>query len=271
MAELLSKDGTRISFDVEGSGPVVILVAGPMQYRATDPVMTPGLVRMLAPSFTVINYDRRGRGQSSDTYPYAVAREVEDLEALIDEAGGEAYIFGVSSGGVLALEAASRMPRKVKGVALYSPPINLDKSSDAYRFDHMQMVVLAAQGRVSDMLTDYLREVGLSDDAIDGFKASPSWPAFAAVGLTIAHDYRIISDARTTDRPPTHWQNAIMPVLVLDGDRSYPFVSAGSDWVASSLHNAQRMTLADQGHDYDPNALAALLTVFFQLGSVVVH
>lgn len=270
MAQVISKDGVSIGFDRLGSGPVVILVAGATQYRAVDPVVAPVLVAQLSQQFTVITYDRRGRGESSDKWPYAVAREVEDIEALMDAAGGEAFLFGVSSGAVLALEAAAAMPRKVKAVALYEPPIDPSRSASAYRYEHMQMAALAAEGQAEAMMSDFLSGF-MPREALEQFKQSPAWPAFAAVGLTIEHDYRLLADARANDTPPEHWQNAIMPVLVLNGDQSFPFMAAGADWVASGLHNAERLTLADQGHNFDPRLLGPLLTVFFQMGTVQVH
>lgn len=271
MSQVTSKDGVTIGYDVTGSGPAVILVAGATQYRAVDQTVTPALVALLAQHFTVINYDRRGRGESSDKWPYAVAREVEDIAALLDIVGGEAFVFGMSSGAVLALEAAAAMPRKIKGLALYEPPIDPGRSSNAYRYEHMQMAVRAAEGRGAEMMSDFLLGVGMNEKQLEGFKQSPAWPAFASVGLTIEHDYRILADARASDTPPERWQNAIMPVLILDGDKSFPFMAAGADWVASGLHNAERITLADQSHEYDPILLAPVLTVFFQRGSVQVH
>lgn len=271
MPQVTSQDGVTIGYDVTGSGPALILVAGATQYRAVDQTITPALIKLLAPSFTVINYDRRGRGESTDKWPYAVAREVEDIAALIEAAGGEAFVFGMSSGAVLALEAAAAMPRKVKGLVLYEPPIDTGRSSETYRYEHMQMAVQAAQGRGAEMMGDFLLGIGMPREALEGFKQSPGWPAFASVGLTIEHDYRILADARAGDAPPERWQNAIMPVLVLNGDKSFPFMAAGADWVASTLHNVERVTLADQSHEYDPNVLAPVLKVFFERGSVQVH
>jgi pimeloyl-ACP methyl ester carboxylesterase len=271
LPQVTSKDGVTIGYDIVGEGPAVILVAGATQYRLVDQKVTPRLIAQLAENFTVINYDRRGRGESSDKWPYAVAREVEDIEALMEVVGGQAYLFGMSSGAVLALEAAAAMPRKVLGAALYEPPIDVKKSSDSYRYDHMQMAVLAAQGRAGDMMKDFLTGVGMSVEQIDGFMLSAAWPAFAAVGMSVEHDYRILSDARATDAPPERWQNAIMPVLILDGDQSYPFMKSGADWVASGLHNAERITLADQSHEYDPDVLGPVLSIFYQLGTVQVH
>lgn len=271
MPEVISKDGTAIGYDREGSGPAVILVAGALQYRALDQRVMPALVRLLALHYTVVTYDRRGRGASGNTGPYAVAREVEDIAALLDAVGGEAFVFGMSSGAVLALEAAAAMPRRIKALALYEPPIDPDWSSQSYQDDHAQMAALAEAGQADEMMSIFLTGVGMSEAALQAFKQSPAWPAYRAVGLTIEHDYRILADARKSRNPPDHWQNAIMPVLIMDGDRSYPFMAAGADWVAAGLHNAERITLADQGHEADPQVLAPVLCVFWERGTVAVH
>src|SRR5919108_26962 len=123
MKTVTSKDSTIIAFDQLGQGPTVIFVDGALQYRAFDQGMAP-LADLLAPHFTVIHYDRRGRGDSTDTQPYALAREIEDIEALIDEAGGSAFLYGISSGAALALEAAIKLGDKVKKLAMYEAPYN---------------------------------------------------------------------------------------------------------------------------------------------------
>src|SRR5262245_61970387 len=126
MNKVTSKDGTPIAYDRLGDGPPVILVAGALGVRS-HPIVAQ-LADRLAPHFTVFNYDRRGKGDSGDTPPYAVEREIEDIDALIDEAGGSAYLYGLSSGAVLALEAANRLPNKVKKLAMYEPPFIVDNT-----------------------------------------------------------------------------------------------------------------------------------------------
>src|SRR5512140_3099462 len=127
MKKLTSSDGTQIAYDVQGAGPAVILVDGALCYRSFGPMQR--LSELLAPRFTVYTYDRRGRGDSSDTKPYALEREIEDIEALIKEAGGSAYVFGTSSGGALALEAALQLGKKIKKLAMWEPPYNSDKAA----------------------------------------------------------------------------------------------------------------------------------------------
>ena len=128
MKTVRSKDGTVIAYDQLGEGPVVILVAGALQYRAFDQGMKQ-LAELLSKHFTVINYDRRGRGDSTDTQPYALDREIEDIEALIDATGGSASLYGISSGGALAMEAALKLGDKVKKLAIYEVPYNSDPAA----------------------------------------------------------------------------------------------------------------------------------------------
>jgi pimeloyl-ACP methyl ester carboxylesterase len=128
MRKVTSKDGTTIAFDQSGEGAAIILVGGAIQHRAIDPG-TAQLAALLAQHFTVFHYDRRGRGDSGDTQPYAVEREIEDLEALINEAGGSAFVYGMSSGVALALEAAIKLGDKIKKLAMYEAPYNSDDTA----------------------------------------------------------------------------------------------------------------------------------------------
>lgn len=127
-----SSDGTTIVFDQYGEGPTIILVGGALQHRAIDP-QTAYLAKLLAEDFTVIHYDRRGRGDSGDTAPYTVEREIEDLEALLNESGGSAFVFGMSSGGVLALDAAAQ-GLAISKLALYEPPFVVNDNRPPARY-----------------------------------------------------------------------------------------------------------------------------------------
>src|SRR5688572_10047699 len=142
-----SKDGTAIAFEKSGEGPAVVLVAGALSDRS----MNAPLATRLAGRFTVINYDRRGKGASGDTQPYAVEREVEDLEALIEKSGGTACLYGISSGAVLALEASARLPAKVRKLVLYEPPFVVDASRSPVPQDFVKRVTaMVAEGRRGD-------------------------------------------------------------------------------------------------------------------------
>lgn len=262
MPTITSKDGTVIGYDSRGSGPAIVLVAGATQYRAVDNT-TPAMIDLLADRFTVLNFDRRGRGESGDTGPYAVAREVDDIAALIDVAGGRAGLFGMSSGAVLALEAAAALPEKVTGVVMYEPPIDPEQSSETSWREHAEMAALAETGDAAGMMVKFMTGVGMPPEAVEGFRQSPAWPPYEAVGLTLEHDYRILAEATDGNRAPERWQRAKMPVLVVDGDASFPFMKAGADWVAAALPNATRRTLAGQSHEFDPKVLGPVLAEFF--------
>ena len=261
MPTVTSKDGTTIGYDSKGSGPALVLVAGATQYRAVDQT-TPVMADVLANQFTVINYDRRGRGESGDTAPYAVAREIEDIEALIDARGGRAALFGMSSGAVLALEAAAALGDKVTGLVMYEPPIDVEQSSETSWKEHAEMAALAAEGRAGDMMAKFMTGVGMPPEAVEGFRQSPAWPAYESVGLTLEHDYRVLAEATDGDRYPDRWAKARMPALVVDGDASFPFMKSGADWVANGLPNASRRTLPGQSHEYDPHVVGAVIAEF---------
>src|SRR6266487_5948545 len=150
MKKVQSADGTTIAFDQLGKGPAIILVGGALEQRAMDSE-TAQLAPLLAQHFTVFHYDRRGRGDSTDTQPYALEREIEDIEALIDEAGGEAFVFGISSGAALALEAAIKLPGKIKKLAMYEPPYFSDETVRQAWIDYRkQLKEVLAEGRQGD-------------------------------------------------------------------------------------------------------------------------
>lgn len=261
MPTVTSKDGAKISYDVKGKGPAIILVAGATQHRAVDQ-QTPVMAGALADRFSVINYDRRGRGESTDARPYAVAREIDDIAALIDTAGGSAMLYGMSSGCVLALEAAAALPNVTK-VLGYEPPVDpQEKEADA-RKGLADMEALAAIGQGEAMMEKFMSEVGMPPDQLAGFKQSPAWPAYASVGHTLAYDYRILAEAIAGDRLPERWQRIRVPVMIVNGDASYGFMGPGADYVAKAVPGARRLTLKGYGHDAPPDVLAPVLREFF--------
>ena len=261
MPKVISKDGTQIAYDLCGSGPLLICVAGATQHRAVDQEGTPALARLLSSHFTVLIHDRRGRGDSTDTRPASAQAEVDDIAALIAAHGGEARLFGMSSGAVLAVEAAAALGDKIKGLVLYEPPIDPARRARDYQDDHAEMAELARQGQAEEMMLAFLGAV-MPPDALEQFRQSPVWPAYAAIGLTLEYDYRILAAARQGGTPPARWSQIAAPALVLDGDRSFPFMKAGADWVASGLPGAQRRTLPGQDHGYDPEVMAPVIIEF---------
>src|SRR5215208_6004835 len=188
MRTVTSKDGTTIAFDQSGKGPVVILVDGALQYRAFDQGMTQ-LAELLAPHFTVIHYDRRGRGDSSDTKPYALEREIEDIEAIIGDIGGSACLYGISSGAALALEAALQLGDKVKKLAMYEAPYNDDAAArQGWKEYRQQLKEIVATGRAGDAVGRFMMLVGMPADQVEGMHQHPLWPLWEAVGLTLEYD-----------------------------------------------------------------------------------
>ena len=182
MNTVTSKDGTTIAFDRSGQGPALILVGGAIQHRAIDP-STARLAELLSPSFTVYHYDRRGRGDSGDTAPYAVEREIEDIDALIQDAGGTASLFGMSSGAVLAIEAAAH-GLAVSNLAMYEPPFIVDDSRPPLPDDYRQRLTeLLAKGDQADAVELFMTEgVGVPAEAVAPMRGMPFWSGLEAVG-----------------------------------------------------------------------------------------
>jgi pimeloyl-ACP methyl ester carboxylesterase len=261
MNQVKSNDGTVIAFDRSGQGPAVILVGGAFQYRAIDPP-TAQLAALLAQHFTVFHYDRRGRGESGDTQPYAVEREVEDLEALIHEAGGSAFVFGMSSGGVLALEAAARGLAITK-LAAYELPFNSgdEHARQAAERYTQQLAALLNEGRRGDAVALAMTTWGAPPEAIAGMRQAPIWPLFEAVAPTLAYDDAIMGDGSV---PTARLASITVPTLVMDGGASPAFMHNAAQATAHALPNGQRRTLEGQTHDVAPQVLAPVLVEFFQ-------
>jgi len=260
MKKVISKDGTSIAFDQYGAGPVVILVDGALGYRKHW--MNEQLAAHLAHHFTVINYDRRGHGDSGDTLPYAVEREIEDIDALIDAAGGAAYLYGLSSGAILALEAASKLPPKVKKLALYEPPFIIDDSRPPLPADYVEHLNdLIAQGRRGTAV-DYFMTAALliPEEYLEPMHSDPTWPEMEAIAHTIAYDGTFVRDFLAgKPLPAKRWLSATMPTFVIVGGNSEPFFHDGAKSLVSLLSDAQYRVLEGQDHGVAPEALAPLL------------
>jgi len=248
LSTTVSKDGTVIGYDKIGSGPAIILIAGATQYRAIDQ-QTPEVARLLAEAgFTVINYDRRGRGESGDTLPYAVAREVEDIAALIQVAGGKASLYGSSSGCALALEAAQAgLP--IDKLVLYEPPFVVDDSWATPPKDYFERLAeFRRAGDKAGALTYFFTaSIHMPPDQVEGMKNSPFWAMLEPVGHT------------TTQR----WNKVLQPALVVNGDASFPFMPAAADMVAKVV-GGERRTLPGQGHGPAPEAIAPVMVEFLR-------
>ena len=259
MNKVTSKDGTQIAFDRRGQGPAVILVDGALCYRSFGPM--PGLAELLAPHFTVYNYDRRGRGESGDAQAYSVRREIEDIEALIDEAGGEAFVFGTSSGGALALESAIQLGSKIMKLAMYEPPYNSSEEVRAAWKEYRQdLARLLAADRRGDAAALFMRSVGTPEDQVEGMRQAPIWPMFEAVAPTLAYDAAALGENRSV--PSQRAAQIASPTLVLNGT-VIPFMAVTAKELAESIPHAEHRTLEGQPHDVNLELLAPVLVEFF--------
>ena len=260
MNQVISKDGTVIAFDKSGEGPALILVGGAFQHRAIDP-RTAQLAALLAQHFTVFHYDRRGRGDSSDTQPYAALREIEDLDVLIKEAGGSAFVFGMSSGAVLAIEAAA-CGLAITKLALYEPPFNSgdENARQASENYTRHLTALLIEGRRGDAVALAMITWGAPAEAIAGMRQTPIWSLFESVAPTLAYDNAIMGDGSV---PTERLASLTVPTLVIDGGASPAFLQNAAQVVAHALPTAKLRTLEDQTHDVAPEVLAPVLEKFF--------
>ncbi|HEX6035831.1 MAG TPA: alpha/beta hydrolase [Anaerolineales bacterium] len=262
MKTVTSKDGTRIAFDQVGTGPVIILVDGALQYRAFDQGMAE-LANLLSPHFTVIHYDRRGRGDSTDMQPYALEREIEDIEALIDAVGGSASLYGISSGAALAMQAAMALPDRVKKLAMYEAPYNHDANTrKAWREYREQLSHLVAAGRGGDAVGLFMMLVGASSEDVKGMRRHPMWPLWEAVGLTLAYDAAALGEE--ADVPAEQAARVTMPALVMNGSASFPFMHTMAVALAKAMPKGKHQTLEGQTHEVTAEALAPVLVEFFK-------
>jgi pimeloyl-ACP methyl ester carboxylesterase len=257
-----SKDGTRIAFDRSGDGPALILVGGALSDRSG---WAP-LAKLLAPRVTVFSFDRRGRGDSDDTSPYSVEREIEDLEALIDEAGGAAFVHGQSSGAVLALEATARLAAKVRKLSLYEPPFIIDDSRPPPPQDYAKQIIdLVAAGRRGDAVAYFMTKVvGTPAQAVAQMRSAPTWPALETLAHTLTYDAAVLGDGMAgKPLPAQRWTSVKVPTLVMDGGASPAWIRNSARALADVLPNAQHRTLAGQTHAAAPDVLAPEIGRFF--------
>ena len=256
METVTSKDGTTIGFDRLGDGPPVVLVCGGSVSRMAD---VP-LANELSKDFTVFNYDRRGRGDSGDTPPYAIEREVEDIEAVMEAAGGSAHLWGSSSGAALALIAAEQ-GAPVDRLALWEPPfipegIPKPPSDQVEQYERM-----VAEGRRGDAVEYFMSKVvGLPAEMVAGARSQPWWGPTEALAHTLAYDARIMADY---DVPVERAGNVKVPTLVVAGGADMPFMRDTAQALADALPDGEVRLLDGQGHDVDMTVLAPVLKEFF--------
>ncbi len=280
MKTVTSKDGTIIAFEQTGKGPALILVVGAFNDRMTGMPLT----RMLEAHFTVINYDRRGRGDSGDTLPYSVEREIEDLEALIGEVGGSAYVFGYSSGAVLALKAVGN-GLAISKLILYEPPLFTETSSAegvgsvghlssadgreievsnshstppvklAHELD--QLVKADQRGEAVELFQT--KGVGIPQEVVVQMRNAPFRPMLETMAHTLVYEMTIIGEVSSQ---PTFLQSLNTPTLVIAGGKSPTFLQSAARSLAAALPEGEYRILEGQTHDIVPEAVAPVLTEY---------
>ena len=261
METIRSKDGTTIAFDRLGDGPAVIVVGG----ATCDRAMTRPLAEQLASHFTVINYDRRGRGDSGDAAPYAVEREIEDLAALIAEAGGTASVYGHSSGAGLVLHAAAHgLP--IAKLVLHEPPYAPDSEEERRisREYAEKLKTILAEGRRGDAVELFMTTVGTPQEMVNQMRNEPWWAGMEAIAPTLAYDSEVMGDSSRGGTIPVDLVGRVTPpTLVLYGGASPAWMIDIGRQIADALPNGRHRVLEGQEHVVAPELLAPVLAEFF--------
>jgi pimeloyl-ACP methyl ester carboxylesterase len=252
-----SADGTKIAYEVRGAGAPVILIGGASNDRHSGIAGVP-MAELLADSFSAISFDRRGRGASGNEPPYGVAREIDDVAALIVAAGAPVFIFGHSSGGGLALEAAAaRLP--VRGVAVYEPPYAADAAADAESAvfaTHVKALIEA--GRYDDAQAFFMAGTGMPDFMIDAARQSPLWPGLMRMAPTLLHDISVMSVGGSSQVPAERLAGLAIPVLAMAGGESPEWMIAIARAIADAVPIGRFLEVRGQNHMV-PNAVVSAL------------
>ncbi len=249
METVTSADGVTIAYERSGSGPALVVVNGALSTRATGAALAP----LLDGDFTLYRYDRRGRGDSSDTGSSTPEDEVQDLAAMVAATGEAPFVFGQSSGAALSLEAAaSGVP--VRGLVVNEPPYVSGAGTAAQTAN--ELTALAADGRRDEALERFMQGSGIPEAMIEQTKASPAWPGLLALAHTLAYDVRLLNEGVV---PADRLGAITCPVLATSGSLSPPWAEASVRAVAAAVPDGQWRVLPDQAHNVAPDVLAAVL------------
>lgn len=258
---ITSADGTTIACSCQGTGPVLIKIDGALQHGVGDRSSL-DYADLLASHFTAVAYDRRGRGASTDTLPYAIERELEDLEAIIDRLGGHAFVWGHSSGAALAMRASAELGGKIRKLVMYEPPYNDSQVARAsWRTYRTQLDQAIRSGHPGEAVELFMRKVGLPDDRLADLARSPAWTHLTAVGATLGYDAAMMGDDAAV--PGTLAERVPCPTLILTGGDSPAFFSDSAGALAAAIPEGDHRSLPGQGHAVSASALAPVLTEFF--------
>jgi pimeloyl-ACP methyl ester carboxylesterase len=251
----LSRDGTPIAYELVGTGPRLILIEPAGQFRALSAFDS--LAALLAPDFTVCRYDRRGRGESGDTAPYSPEREVEDLAALAGAIGGTAFVYGYSSGALLALHAAAARIG-LAGMVLMEPPLREAGETEADPLTG-QLAALVAAGRNEEAVACFHSAIGVPDEMMDEIRGSSRWAAMVEIAPTLVYDCRL-SDAMNYSILAA----IDVPVLVLDSQGSSDDLTGSAAIAARQIPGAQHRSLPGEWHVAAPELVAPEIAAFLK-------
>jgi pimeloyl-ACP methyl ester carboxylesterase len=258
MPHVTSADGTTIAYDKRGEGPPLVIVDGALCSRRFGP--SEAQAARLAERFTVYIYDRRGRGESGDRPPYAVEREIEDLAALIDAAGGSAFVYGISVGSVLALRAAAALgPDRLPRLALCEPPFSVgDEAEAAFAQETRHMMGLLAAGRRGEAVSTFLSEI-MPPPMLDELRASPDWALLEAHAPTLAYDYTLLGDGAV---PAAIARAVEIPVLLLVGEESAAYKHTASKELVKALPQVKLEATVGEGFEPTDELIDSLVRFF---------
>ncbi|MET1052096.1 MAG: alpha/beta hydrolase [Mycetocola sp.] len=251
-----SADGTTIGYDITGSGPAVIMVGSANQFRAFDTGTAEVARRLAGNGFTVLTYDRRGRGESTDTLPYDVDREVEDIGALLAVAGGSAALFGSSSGAVLCLFAAAALTG-VTGVVLWEPPLDLESDGSDELAGLQERL---AAGDREGTIAFFMRK--MPPPWFEGVRHSPAWPTLLSIAHTLAYDAAVLERAERGESLSTLFAAVAMPVIVLIGEETQPIFPPAAEAIVAALPHATQRRIDARNHGWEPEVMAQEIAQF---------
>jgi pimeloyl-ACP methyl ester carboxylesterase len=251
----VSGDGTGIAFSRAGDGPPVVVVDGAMCFRRFGPGGP--LAGYLTADFTVFTYDRRGRGDSGDGSPYAVAREVDDLAAVIAAAGGGAHVFGISSGALLALEAALAGVG-IDRLAVFEPPLPEGAGRDAPELS-ARLAALIAGGRRGEAVELFQTSIGIPPAMVAALWDAPFRPVLDDIAHTLVYDLTVTGAAS-----PERYAAVTRPVLVLDSTDTGEGLRGSARALAATVPGARHRSLPGHFHEVAPDELAPALRAFFK-------
>jgi pimeloyl-ACP methyl ester carboxylesterase len=253
-----SKDGTRIAYETAGEGQTALIVLGALNSRKSGT----RLARLLGSKFMAVSYDRRGRGDSSDSTSYSPEREVEDIAALIDAVGGPVCLYGHSSGAALAIAAAGKLRNQVKKLAIYEAPYSLDsnarKAANEY---YVALKEALSSGHNGDAVVLFVRSVGVTDKQIQAMRHMPMWKGLEKLAPTLVYDSEVLGAGHSL--PATLLSRVRTPTLVMHGGAGSPAMRDAARAISEAIPDSELRSLARQTHGVSPKVLAPVLEEFF--------